>query len=503
MDWTEKYRPQTLDGVIGNPTAVNSLRSWARSWEHGVPEVRVAVLRGPPGVGKTTSVEALAREMGWSIIEMNASDQRTGKALEEVALRGSMFETFRDDGTFTRSSEGGRKLIVLDEADNFYGNSDRGAMPVVNKLIKETSQPVVLIVNDFYELSRKSSAVNDSTLQITFKKPQAGTIAKALYRIAETEGVDVDPAAMELIAENANGDMRAAVRNLESLALGQDSVTLEMAEDLSPRDTRSDIYDLMKAVFLGNDPSEARRKAMEVDEDPGMVLMWIDENMPTECTDVGDLVRGYEKLSRADIFMSRVYRRQYYRFWAYAKDLMTFGVCASKRSRSRPGTRINFPSYLGRMSRSKKVRMLRGSISLKLAEHLHTTTRRVQNDVVPYVRALMANDPELRLHLTDALDLDADELGLLMAKKADSKAVTSVIKEVEEIRMRRIASPAVPDTDESITVPSTKKRKAPAKAVEKSPEPVKIEEPTAETQKAEAPKAKATVAKGQRSLFDF
>ena len=268
MDWTEKYRPQTLDSVIGNPTAVNSLRAWARSWEHGIPETRVAVLRGPPGVGKTTSVEALAREMGWSIIEMNASDQRTGKALEDVALRGSMFETFADDGSFTRSSEGGRKLIVLDEADNFYGNHDKGAMPVVNALIKGTCQPVVLIVNDFYELSRKSSAVNDSTLQITFKKPQASTIAKALYKIADAEGVEVDPEAMELIAQNANGDMRAAVRNLESLALGQDSVTLEMAEGLSPRDTRSDIYDLMKAVFLGGDPAEARRKAMDVDEDP-------------------------------------------------------------------------------------------------------------------------------------------------------------------------------------------------------------------------------------------
>ena len=79
-----------------------------------------------------------------------------------------------------------------------------------------------------------------------------------------------------------------------------------MADGLSPRDTRSDIYDLMKAVFLGGDPAEARRRAMEVDEDPGMVLMWIDENMPTECTDTGDLIRGYEKLSRADIFMSRV-----------------------------------------------------------------------------------------------------------------------------------------------------------------------------------------------------
>ena len=496
MDWTEKYRPQTLDGVVGNPTAVNSLRAWARSWEKGIPEVRVAVLRGPPGVGKTTSVEALAREMGWSIIEMNASDQRTGKAIEDVALRGSRFETFRDDGSFTRSSEGGRKLIVLDEADNFYGNSDKGAMPVVNSLIKETRQPVVLIVNDFYELSRKSSAVNDSTLQITFKKPQAGTIAKALYRIAEAEGVEVEPAAMEIIAENANGDMRAAVRNLESLALGQDVVTQEMADGLSPRDTRSDIYDLMKAVFLGGDPAEARRRAMEVDEDPGMVLMWIDENMPTECTDTGDLIRGYEKLSRADIFMSRVYRRQYYRFWSYAKDLMTFGVCASKRTRSRPGTRINFPSYLGRMSRSKKVRMLRGSISLKLAEHLHTTTRRVQNDVVPYVRSMISNDADLRLALTDELDLDADELGLLMAKKADSKAVTSVIKEVEALRLKRIAT-AVPKEQPtvSIDIPVPRPR-APAK--DSSPEPAK-----ATVQKAEPPKPKTTKANGQRSLFDF
>lgn len=492
MDWTEKYRPQSLDDVIGNPSAVGSLRAWARSWEKGVPQVRVAVLRGPPGVGKTTSAEALAREMGWSIVEMNASDQRTGKVLEDIALRGSMFDTFSDDGTFMRAADGGRKLIVLDEADNFYGNSDRGAMPVITALIRNTSQPVILIVNDFYELSRKSSAVNDSTLQITFKKPQAGTIAKALYRIADAEGVDVEPAAMERIAENAAGDMRAAVRNLESLALGQDTVTLEMTEDLSPRDTRSDIYDLMKAVFLGGNPSEARRKSWDVEEDLDMVMLWIDENMPTECTDVGDLIRGYEKLSRADIFLSRVYRRQYYRFRAYAGDLMTFGVCAVKRTKSRPGTRINFPSYLGRMSRSKKARMLRNSIEEKLAVHLHTTTRRVRNDVIQYVRALVANDGELRLRLTDELDFEADELAMLLGKKADSKAVTSVIKAVEEKRLQRIVGakpPAAPAATIRIEAPS-----APRKEAEKP-------EPTAEEPKPKA--QKPTIAKGQRSLFDF
>ena len=78
MDWTEKYRPQTLDDVIGNPSAVNTLRTWAKSWDNGIPKMRAVVLMGTPGVGKTTSAEALAREMGWSIVEMIASDQSTG-----------------------------------------------------------------------------------------------------------------------------------------------------------------------------------------------------------------------------------------------------------------------------------------------------------------------------------------------------------------------------------------------------------------------------------------
>ena len=86
MDWTEKYRPKDLKGVIGNPSAVNALRGWAESWEKGIPEKRAVVLMGTPGVGKTTSAEALAREMGWDIVEMNASDQRTGKDIEQIAL---------------------------------------------------------------------------------------------------------------------------------------------------------------------------------------------------------------------------------------------------------------------------------------------------------------------------------------------------------------------------------------------------------------------------------
>lgn len=488
MDWTEKYRPKDLKGVIGNPSAVNGLRSWAKSWENGIPEKRAVVLMGTPGVGKTTSAEALAREMGWDIVEMNASDQRTGKDIEQIALRGSRFNTFSDDGTYKGTSQGGRKLIVLDEADSFFGNADRGALPMVNELIKTTKQPVILIVNDFYEVSRKSSTIKNETLQIKFMRPKASSIAKALYAIAENEGVEVDPAAMELIASNANGDMRAAVRNLESLALGQTEVTLEMAEGLSKRENRSDMYELMTAIFRRDDPSGAREVLKKIDAEPGDVQLWVDENLPYELTAPGDLVRGYEKLSRADIFMGRVVRRQYYRFWAYANDMQTMGVATSRMMGKVSHNSIQFPSYLSKMSKSKSVRALRKAVVLKIATNLHTSTRRAEMDILPSMKIMLKNDAQLRASVAEDFGFEPEELAFMIGSKPDSKEIKKIYDEIsKKLEERRIAS----------ALPRKEVSSGPLDTIlePKAPEPVPVPE-SVKTAEQVRPK-------GQRSLFDF
>ena len=92
--WTEKYRPETCDQVIGNNTLIQKLAEWLRTWNKnkslGFPKggkddfsgFRAALLSGPPGIGKTTAAHLVAKMEGYEAIEFNASDTRSKKALE-------------------------------------------------------------------------------------------------------------------------------------------------------------------------------------------------------------------------------------------------------------------------------------------------------------------------------------------------------------------------------------------------------------------------------------
>jgi replication factor C large subunit len=71
--WTVKHKPKSLADIIGNTEAIEKFIESVESWKKGIPKKRAAFLYGPPGVGKTVTVEALAHDYGMEFVEKNAT----------------------------------------------------------------------------------------------------------------------------------------------------------------------------------------------------------------------------------------------------------------------------------------------------------------------------------------------------------------------------------------------------------------------------------------------
>jgi len=393
-DWTEKYRPTTLADVRGNNKSVEELREWAEDWED---ERKPALVHGEPGVGKTSAVHALANDMGWTVVEMNASDARTADAVEEVA------------GEATRSAGlgEGRTLVVMDEADNLHGNADRGGSSAVTEMVKNASQPVVLIANDPYEMSR---TLRNACREIEFRNVSSRSIVPVLRDICREEGIEFEKEALKAIADANSGDLRGAIHDLQAVAEGRDRLTAEDVRATGARDTTEDIFEFLDTVFKGDDFAGALRDARDVDESPDDLIHWIDENMP-EVYEKEELADGYYRLSRADVFLGRTRATQNYSLWRYANDNMV-GVQTARRGRKEGWTRWSPPSTFRRLGQTRSKRDTRDSLARKVGEESGASMSSARDDFFPYMR-LLFEDEETAARTAAELDLDADEVAYL------------------------------------------------------------------------------------------
>lgn len=433
LDWAEKHRPRSLKDVLGNPSAVSQLRTWAEAWEAGRPKKKAVVLVGAPGIGKTSACHALAADFGWGLVEMNASDKRNADAVRRVATRGALYQTFAADGTYLRREEGGLKLIILDEADNLFGREDYGGVGAIADTVRQTEQPIALVVNDYYELTRRSSALKTLGQRITFYRPRKDIVAKILVRIGDAEGVRVDGEVLDYIAERSRGDIRGAINDLQALAVGRERVTEGNLLALGYRDESKEVFDALGDIFRSGDLAAARRSTYGLDEDPERFILWVDENLPREYRDLEDLGRGLRALSRADEYLGRVRRTKQYGLWRYASDLMTGGVAVA-RERSYAGGPFRFPLWLVKMSRSRSLRSTLDSLLAKLGEAHHVSKRRALTSLLPTFAYLFKGDERFRAVQTARLDLAAREIALVLREKEDSKAVKRTLEAAESLR---------------------------------------------------------------------
>jgi replication factor C large subunit len=437
-EWTEKYRPKSLVQIIGNEAAANAMRRWGESWKNAVPRTKALTLQGEPGTGKTSAALALASDMGWDAIEMNASDHRNAASIKKVAGLGSAGQTFSPTGEFLSSNQGHRKLVILDEADNLFGREDYGGAKAIVETIRESGQPIILIVNDYYELTRKASTIKTLTEKITFKSLDEKSVIKALASIALREHITISEATLDQIAKNSGGDLRAAVNDLQMMVEGKTVIEKEDAQAMGKRNQKKELDESLRAMFGARTLRDARDATLDLDETPDDLEKWIEEAIPPEMPNPEDMAEAFDALSRSDIFLGRTRRHQYYGFWPYAKELMTGGVALSRRHGSRPNVYdYRFPGYFILLSRSRGPRAARESITSKMVEFLHTSKREINESMLPYLSILAKNDSELLVKLSRDLALDEGDIAFLLGEEPDSDRVQMIVSRVKGDEMTR------------------------------------------------------------------
>ncbi len=410
--WTQKYKPQTLNEIVGNKDAKQQFLTWLKSWSKGIPKKRAAFLHGPPGIGKTVTVETLAKELKMELVEKNASDYRTADAIKRFAGLASQYATLF----------GGNRLILLDEVDGIAGKEDRGGVRALTEVLKTTRSPVVLTANDAY--NPRYSTIRKYCLIIPFKKPTIREVVSHLKRVCAKEGIVADEEALKFIAERSGRDVRSAVNDLQALAQGKNRLIVEDVKWLAGRDRKEVIFDVLRTILYSRDSWEAKKAVSNADVDPDMLFNWVYENTPYHLTDPHDLVKAMDSLALSDIYRKRIRITQYWSLLRYVIDFMSSGVAVSReRTKSSGWVPFRFPEKIRLLSRTKGERALQTAIGMKIRRRCHMSATRSVKEILPYLKIIFENNPEMAAGLSTWFDLDEDMIEYLAGNKKQTKLI--------------------------------------------------------------------------------
>ena len=397
--WVEKYRPKKISDVIGNELAITTFINWLKNKSR---RKKAVLLYGPAGVGKTALVNAASNQFNYTIIEMNASDTRTEKAINKVGKPATSFVAL---DTFSTETKG--NILFLDEVDGVFGQQDRGGIKAIINIVKESLIPVVMAANN--PDIKKLRPLKKVCKMIRFQQIRIPLIITMLRRICVLENVEAEFEALERIAQNSRGDMRSAINDLQSISEGKPALRVQDTMFLSSRNKAIGMYETIMGVFSAESVGDAAMILNQSSVNYDDFLLSISDNLPLRYPESADLAQAYDLVSRADVFRGRV-GTENWSLLKYFFNLLVEAATVSPKS-FKPFEVISPPIRIMKLYWTKGKRTKLKNICTKIALKCHVSQTTAKTDIVPFVKIIL--EKQKSNPIISWLKLEPDEVEYL------------------------------------------------------------------------------------------
>lgn len=297
--WSEKYRPQIISDMVGNEEARAAITEWFVKWKKGTKPL---LLVGPPGIGKTTIAYLVAKQFGYDMIGLNASDVRSKSRINEILTP-----------VLANVSVMGTPMIFVDEVDGIHGRGDYGGASALVDILKEPTVPIVLAANN--DTSDKMKSIKKVVKTIQFKKIPPRLLRVYLENILKKQSAKLSPGSIIKVIDKSKGDIRSMINLTQSLVTGFNPQTETTFENIN-------VEDGVNAFFKANSIEEARIVLYSMQIDPREKINAFYSSIITSELDNSILARYLEIISEADMLFGKIMKTQNWRLLRYLNDIL-------------------------------------------------------------------------------------------------------------------------------------------------------------------------------------
>ena len=407
--WVDKYKPASLKNIIGqqgDKSNAKKLLNWLKNWNsnhNGTKKLvkpspwakddsgaffKAALLSGPPGVGKTTTAHLVCKEANFDFVEMNASDTRSKRSLEEEISQLLSNTSLVDFAIGNKSKVDSKNhALVMDEVDGMAGNEDRGGVQELIGLIKKSKVPIICMCNDRNHPKIRSLA--NYCFDLRFYKPRLEQIRGAMMSVCFKEGIKVKPEALDQIITGSNQDVRQILHHLSVWSANEKNLdTDQMKKDAekAKKDFKLGPWDVCRKVF-----TESELKNMNIHDksslffhDYSIAPLFVQENYPKVVPHIANgnrrktleqLAKTAHSLADGDLVERQLRSNQ---AWSLLPTQAVFSsVLPGEYMCGHLAGQIEFPSWLGNNSRKNKF----NRISQELQMHMRLKISGSKTDV--------------------------------------------------------------------------------------------------------------------------